>query len=429
MKNNSDWTTDGFFKVSNHGTASFKKLSYTGLLDSILSQDLSDDLLKEFKQNGRSDRGSAQRYAGYATLNQKFDADHCATAPQRIGSRTKLYTKKMVQFTALIKEFCSQFGLKAPYSDDPVCNADWAQRLCDKLGVNGVNIIEQCTFALTCLDTDDGSEPTLFGAHVDHLIDPQWSEVFCVYKHFYQEGRLYRLAAIAYSCSIIRKFRFKEITYGCLREKIISYLGSATNSRRINITLDACVPLDLAMYSVEDGIHYRKTVPFLDKAGFYSGFADTILKVWDVRSIQRACELLILVGWIPTATTYQKILSEWTRSGRTPDGIWTLSYIDHSLQLYGGLTNGPGHRCKPWMHSPLLLRAIINGLQTLRTTLIMCIKDFASPGAKKMSYVHVHKRISEIGGVGVLGVQHIIGVSSLLNRLAREGWGRWGGWR
>ncbi len=411
-----DWTKDSFFKVSNHGSATYNNLSSTGLVDLLLSPDLFDDLLKELKKKGRSDRGSVQRYAGYAsTLNQKFDEDHSVTAPQKIGSMTEEYVEKMVAFTSLIGEFCREFSLGVPYSDDGTRNTDWAQRLCGMFGVKGKNTIEQCTFALTCLDVGSDEEPLLFGAHVDHLNDPQWSEVFCVYKHFYYEGRLYRLAAIAYSRSIIRKFRFKEIAYGCLRDRLMSYLRSPTNSDRLNISLDTCVPMDPSRYIREDGISYRKSVPCFDKAGFYSGFVDAILKVWDGRSIERACELLILVGWIPTATTFQKILTGWEKDGLPPDDIWTLAYIEQSIRLYGGLSNGPGPRCQPWMNRPLLYGAIVHGLQTIRNVTIGCIHCSLSPRSEDMSYVALHKTLCSIGGVGELGAQHIIGVASLLN--------------
>ena len=410
-----DWVSDSFLKVSNYGTDTFNALSSTGLVDSILSKDLFDDLLKELKQKGRSDRGSVQRYAGYATMNQKFDTEHSITAPQKIGSMTKAYAEKMVAFTSLIGEFCQKFGLEVPYSDDNIRNTDWAQRLCGMFGVEGKNTIEQCTFALTCLDSDDGEEPVLFGAHVDHLNDPQWSEVFCVYKHFYVGGKLYRLAAIAYSRSIIRKFRFKEIAYGCLRDKLMSYLRSPTNLTRLNISLETCVPLDITLYCSVDGISYRRNVPCLDKAGFYSGFVDAILKVWDGVHIEQACELLILVGWIPTATTFQKIMTSWEQTGQCPKGILTIEYIEQSVRLYGGLSNGPGHRCQPWMNRPLLFGAIVDGLNTLRDALIECINSHKTLESEEMSYVSLHKRMCSIGGVGGLGAQHIIGVASLLN--------------
>ena len=88
---------------------------------------------------------------------------------------------------------------------------------------------------------------------------------------------------------------------------------SPTNCKRMNILLDTCVPVDPAQYIKEDGILYRKSVPYFNKAGFYSGFTDAILKVWDGSSIERVCELLVIVGWIPTATTFQKILTGWKK--------------------------------------------------------------------------------------------------------------------
>ncbi|MFT5185361.1 MAG: hypothetical protein ACI84C_002506 [Flavobacteriales bacterium] len=411
VPSNADWTSDSYLKVSNQGTDTFKSLSATGLVDSILSESLFDDLMVQLKgKNGQSDRGSAQLYAGYATMNQKFDDIHSVTAPQMINSMNEVYVKKMVDYTSLIQLFCSKFGLSCPYSDDPKRTKHWSQRVCDEYKVDGVNLIEQVTFALTCLEDNTTESPLLVGSHVDHLNDPHWSEVFCVYKHFLKDGKLYRLAAIAYSRSIIRKYRFKHLAYAILKRNIISYLRSPTNKDRINPTLDLCVPLDISGYTLSDGIRYRTSIPFLDKAGFYSGFADAILKVWDGTSMERVCELLILVGWIPTASTFQKILTKWSNQMQLPKEIWTLVYIEDAVKNYGGITTGPGHRCQPWMNRPMLQGSILNGLQSLRKGIIN-----SSKGKVPMPYVQLHKKVKEIGGVGSLGAQHIIGVASLLN--------------
>jgi hypothetical protein len=384
----------------------------SGLVDKILSEDLLSELLAEYKKRGRSDRGSAQKYAGYATMNQQFDDIHSITAPQIIASpRTSV--QRMVDFTSLIKLFCAQFHLSQPYSDDSARTKDWAQRLCDELELHGINLIEQCTFALTCLDTEEGQEPMLFGSHVDHLNDPQWPEVFCIYKHFFFEGRLYRLAAIAYSRSIIRQYLFKDFAYDCLKKKMIDYLRSPSNSNRMNISLEVCVPLDEKLFTAEDNIKYRKCTPFLDKAGFYSGFVHAILQVWDGVSLERLCELIILVGWIPTATTFMKILTEWKERKTLPTGNWTLAYIEDAISGYGGITNGPGHRCQPWMNRPLLHGSIVDGLVILRDVFLQCGKEETND-ENAMPYVTLMNRLKMIVGVGPLGAQHIIGVASLM---------------
>ena len=399
-------------KVSNKGTATYSKLSESGLVDKILDQKLFEDLRQDLKTCGRSDRGSVQRYAGYATMNQKFDDIHSITAPQMITSMDEVYVQKMVDFTSLVKLFCQEFDLPCPYSDDPIRTADWSQRLCSEYNVGGVNLIEQVTFSLTCLDSDAGSPPIIFGAHVDHLNDPQWSEVFCIYKHYIKEGKLYRLAAICYSRSIIRLYRFKDIAYDCLKEKIIRYLQSATNQDRIQLSLKECVPLDISEYTHLNKIRYRKSIPILDKAGFYSGFADAILKVWSGVNMERLCELLILVGWIPTASTFQMILTEWAQRDHLPPGLWTLAYIKDAVETYGGITTGPGHRCQPWMNRPLLMGNLVNALITLREALLS-----TEIGQEELIYAKLHQKIQEIGGIGPLGAQHIIGVASLLTAI------------
>jgi hypothetical protein len=412
VKANADWTEDTYLKVSNQGTESFSKLSSSGLVDKILDQKLFEDLEEELKTKGCSDRGSVQRYAGYATMNQKFDDIHSITAPQMIVSMDEVYVEKMVDFTSLIKLFCQEFDLPMPYSDDSVRTEDWSQRLCSEYNVGGVNLIEQVTFALTCVDTSTGSPPIIFGAHVDHLNDPQWPEVFCIYKHYIKEGKLFRLAAIAYSRSIIRLYRFKDIAYECLKEKILAYLRSPTNQDRLQLSLKVCVPLDTSEYTQLNKIRYRKSIPFLDKAGFYSGFVDAILRIWDGESMERLCELLILVGWIPTASTYQMILTEWGRRDNPPPGVWTLAYIAEAVESYRGITTGPGHRCQPWMNRPLLMGNLVNGLTTLRSTLLGTVTS-----KEEIVYARVHQQIQEIGGIGPLGAQHIIGVASLLNAI------------
>jgi hypothetical protein len=348
VTSDADWSADAYLKVSNYGSPSFTRLSSTGLVDSILDDKLFADLQAELVKTGRSDRGSVQRYAGYATMNQKFDSIHKITAPQMIISMDEVYVKKMVDFTSLIKAFCAEFQLQNPYSDDPVRTSDWSQRICSEHEVEGENLIEHVTFALTCVEGDTSTTPIIFGAHVDHLNDPRWPEVFCVYKHFLKAGKLYRLAAIAYSRSIIRLFRFKDQGYDVLYHKILSYLRSSTNKDRIELSLDACVPTDASQYLLLNGVSYRKSIPFLDKAGFYSGFADAILKVWDGKNVERLCELLILVGWIPTALTYQMMLSEWQSRSHLPAGNWTLAYIYDAVHIHDGIFTGPGHHCQPW---------------------------------------------------------------------------------
>jgi hypothetical protein len=414
VRSDKDWTADDYLKVSNQGSASFSHLAQSGLVDKILGGTLLDDLLVELAKTGRSDRGSVQRYAGYATMNQKFDDLHSITAPQMINSMDAIYVKRMVDFTSLIKLFCSEFDLPCPYSDDPDRTKDWSQRCCDEYKVEGVNLIEQVTFALTCLDDDTSKHPIIFGSHVDHLNDPQWPEVFCIYKHFLKDKKLYRLAAIAYSRSINRLFRFKDKAYTCLKGKIISYLKSPNNADRIDLSIDGCLPLAAEEYTDDGNIRYRKTVPFLDKAGFYSGFADAILKVWDGTDVERLCEVLILVGWIPTATTFQKILTEWSQRTHLPPGVWTFAYMSDAVRAYGGITKGAGHRCQPWMNQPMLQGSIIDGLYTLRRA----IMDTQTQGGKAdYPYARLHKTLQEIGGVGPLGAQHIIGVASLLNAI------------
>jgi hypothetical protein len=410
VKSSADWSADQYLKVSNYGSHSFSRLSKTGLVDSILDDKLFADLQAELVKTGRSDRGSVQRYAGYATMNQKFDSIHSITAPQMIITMDKVYVQKMVDFTSLIKSFCREFKLTDPYSDDPIRTHDWSQRLCREHKVDGENLIEHVTFALTCLDSDASTTPIIFGSHVDHLNDRQWPEVFCVYKHFLKDGKLYRLAAIAYSRSIIRLFRFKDQGYHVLHKKILSYLRSPTNKDRINLSLESCVPGDASKYQEMNGVSYRKSIPYLDKAGFYSGFADAILKVWDGKNVERLCELLILVGWIPTASTFQMILTEWQSRPYLPPENWTLAYIDDAVRSYNGISNGPGPRCRPWMNRPLLQGKLVDGLFTLRSALLNTEK-----GNKDLPYARLHKMIQEIGGVGPLGAQHIIGVASLLN--------------
>jgi len=71
-------------------------------VDKILDEELFDDLQAELKKTGRSDRGSVQRYSGYATMNQKFDDIHKIMAPQMINSMNEVYVKKMVDFTSII---------------------------------------------------------------------------------------------------------------------------------------------------------------------------------------------------------------------------------------------------------------------------------------------------------------------------------------
>ena len=105
VKANADWTEDTYLKVSNQGTATFSSLSDSGLVDKILDERLFDDLQEELKTSGCSDRGSVQRYAGYATMNQKFDDIHSITAPQMNTTMYEVYVENMVDFTSLIKLF------------------------------------------------------------------------------------------------------------------------------------------------------------------------------------------------------------------------------------------------------------------------------------------------------------------------------------
>jgi hypothetical protein len=399
--------------VSNYGTPSFEILNREGLIDEILDQHLFGELLAELEHGAVSDRGTVQSYSGYSTLNQKMDSTHSVTAPQIIASTSERSIKKMVQCTSLIKSFCGLHTLPQPWDDDPERTRDWAQRLCDEFNVEGSNRIEQMTFALTCMDHDEGNKPLILGSHVDHLNDPRWPEVFCIYRHFFRDGKLYRLAAIAYSRLIIGKYRFKDIAYNTLKTKVTRYLNSPSNENRIFLSLASCVPCDTSSYRLEDGVHMRMMVPFLDKAGFYSGFADAILQVWDGISLERACELLIIVGWISTATSYQKILSRWKMTEFRPNGIWTLGYLEEAIDRFGGLTNGPGARTQPWMNFPLKYGDILGGLNILRNSLLQC-QSQSPNGQASMPYAMLHRKLGGIMGVGPLGAQHLIGVASLL---------------
>ena len=278
----------------------------------------------------------------------------------------------------------------------------------------GVNRIEQMTFALTCMDHEGVDQPLILGSHVDHLNDPRWPEVFCIYRHFFEKGKLFRLAAIAYSRSIIGKYEFKDVAYTALKRRIESYLKSPSNVDRIQLSLLWCLPKESGRYRNEDGISFRMMVPFLDKAGFYSGFADAILGVWDGSDCERACELLIICGWISMATSYQKILSRWRRTKFRPSGIWTLAYLEESITRFGGLTHGPGPRTQPWMNYPLTYGAIVEGLNILRDVFGECRRQHTSDLEEGMPYPVLHQKIEKIMGVGPLGAQHVIGVASLI---------------
>ena len=126
--------------------------------------------------------------------------------------------------------------------------------------------------------------------------------------------------------------------------------------------------------------------------------------------MEQLCELLILVGWIPTASTFQMILSEWATRDHLPPGLWTLAYINDAVRQFNGITTGPGHRCQPWMNSPLLQEEMIKGLFILRDAILS-----TETSGDELKYARLHQKIQNIGGVGPLGAQHIIGVASLLN--------------
>ena len=354
-------------------------------------------------------------YAGYSTLNQKLDEIHSVTAPQIISSADTRRVNQMVDFTSLIEQFGEIHpNLPLPWKDDSARTRNWAQRLCTEYEVVGINRIEQMTFALTCVDPRAHVEPIILGSHVDHLNDPLWPEVFCLYRHFFDDDKLYRIAAIAYSRSIIGKYEFKDVAYSILKTKISCYVSSPSNANRIHLSLGRCVPECTGSYRSEDGILFRTMVPFLDKAGFYSGFADAILHVWDGSDCERACELLIIVGWISTATSFQKVLSRWKISSFRPDGIWTVAYLEETISRFGGLTNGPGPRTQPWMNFALPYGSLICGLNILRDSFAECRRQCASEKESSMPYAVLHRRIKTIFGVGSLGAQHVIGVASLI---------------
>jgi hypothetical protein len=205
---------------------------------------LFQDIFKQLKKkNSQSDRGSAQLYAGYAYLNQKLDNIHTVTAPQITLSMNAWYAKKMVDYTSLIRVLCSEFNVPMPYSNNPLRTADWSQRLCEVFEVNGVNLIEQLTFALTCLDDDTNMAPLFFGSRVDQLNDQHWPQVLCIYNHFFMDILRLRLN------SSILVLPSSKIT---IRTSKITYLGHYVLFSHIMCSFEnICVFWSSLLYSKE----------------------------------------------------------------------------------------------------------------------------------------------------------------------------------
>ena len=125
------------------------------------------------------ERGNVALSVGFTGMNVKLTVKS-VSSPSILKSTTKMDVEMMVKMTSIFQQMHTMmhYSDQCPFPQGTVRHQEFAQSLCETFGVEGVNVFEQCTWALTCLgnleNILDGSRgltekdpPPMFGCHVD----------------------------------------------------------------------------------------------------------------------------------------------------------------------------------------------------------------------------------------------------------------------
>mmetsp|Transcript_19000 Transcript_19000/g.28891 ORF Transcript_19000/g.28891 Transcript_19000/m.28891 type:complete len:340 (+) Transcript_19000:274-1293(+) len=202
--------------------------------------------------NSNSDQINAER--GNVALSVGFTGMNVKLTVKSVSSPSILKTdvEMMVKMTTIFQRMHTMMNYsdQCPFPQGTVRHQEFAQSLCETFGVDGVNVFEQCTWALTCLgdlenvldgsrDLTEKDPPSMFGCHVDSSNDKSdgYNVFFTIYFHQRFKMKWYRIALIGYSRASIQDYYVRLDSRNKLIRCIRTYIQHCIRNRRLQLRL------------------------------------------------------------------------------------------------------------------------------------------------------------------------------------------------
>jgi hypothetical protein len=191
-------------------------------------------------------------------------------------------------------------------------------------------------------------KPKCFSCHVDNKNDPEYHDVWVIYKHvqdlnsfpWFCVGNVFSYHK---SCGDYMK-RLSNRRY--LKQWQLSPYLEHYCAQRLSPTLDDIHPIKYK----DKPLKPIPMLPFFDKvAGCMSSLIDAAAVLiehyqWE-RNLQNITEITTPIGWAHGFINYPKVMKKWRQNG-LPSDDWghnsnlTVAYVMECLQMFGGLKMG-----------------------------------------------------------------------------------------
>jgi hypothetical protein len=376
-------------------------------IPSLNLDEVIDLLLRKSNDGVINERGNVQHGGGFASENHQLGSDG-VTAPQPTKSVDTLLVKRMIAMTEILRMLEREVPwFEIPFERDPRRTERFAEYLCEHVGLprknsrgESANVIEHMTFALTSIDTDP---PVIFGAHVDQFNcrQPGYDMVVCIYLHFRDPvtQKWYRLAIIAYSRSACHHFFLRDGSRTFLKQQLLDYHLASPNWRQSLTRKYVPMANQPPTYSL----------PCFDKCGFYSAFVVVLRRLNHTHrlSLQRFCEVLLVTGWLNTASNFHAVVGHWCNKDRLPATNLATQFITTMVDQYGHLCNGKGPRMQVSFNFSISTSKLLAGCTILFNVLKHILES------THYDYKDNIGQLTKIQGVGHLGAQHMLSIASL----------------
>jgi hypothetical protein len=191
-------------------------------------------------------------------------------------------------------------------------------------------------------------KPQCFSCHVDNKNDPEYRDVWVVYKHVQDpKSHLWFCVGNVFSYRKSCGDYMKRLSNGrYLKERQLGPYMEHYHSRRLSPTLDDFHPIEY-----KDKPHEPiPRLPFFDKvAGCMSSSIDAAALLiehnWWETNLQKIVEITTPIGWAHGFVNYPKVMKKWRWKGLPPvdwghNGNLTVAYVMECLQMFGGLNMG-----------------------------------------------------------------------------------------
>ena len=220
-------------------------------------------------------------------------------------------------------------------------------------------------------------KPQCFSCHVDDKNDPEYRDVWVIYKHvqdpnshlWFCVGNVFTYCK---SCGDYMK-RLSNGRY--LKEWQLGPYLEHYRLQRLSPTLDDFHPIEYKDKLLEP----IPRLPFFDKvAGCMSSSIDAAAVLIDhyqwERNLQKIVEITTPIGWAHGFVNYLKVMKKWRWNGLPPDdwghnGNLTVAYVMECLQMFGGLNMGKFQQMTPFVNSNLTVRTLFARQQC-------CVQDY-----------------------------------------------------